>query len=58
MEANSRKIGLYVSLDYLDSPYSLNGNSGEGVGVKNEKAVREFEDRNILQLFQSRFCSP
>ena len=28
------------------SPYSLNGNSEGGIGVKNEKAEREFEDRN------------
>ena len=40
-------------LDYLDSPYSLNGNSGEGgVGFKNEKAVLTgIEDRNRNLFF-------
>ena len=35
-------------MDYLDSPYSLNDNSGKGGRVKNEKAVLEFEDRNLF----------
>ena len=54
--AEKKRVRKVVTLlDYLDSPYSLNDNSGGG-GFKNEKSLREL--RTILQLFQSRFCSP
>ena len=46
-------------IDYLDSPLFLKTEKtaieeGEGEGLKIEKAVREFEIRNIFQLSQSR----